>query len=375
VATNADDKGALLFSSAMKSRSALRKGTQHSRQSASRVTIADVARTAQVAKSSASYALNGRPGVANATRERVVAVAEAMGWRANSAARALSAARANAVGLVLGQPTDTFGFDTFHFRFIAGLEQELSRHDLALLLRVVTDPEAEVEVHRRWSAEHRVDGVIVFNRRIADPRPASLGRLGFPAIVVGPPNGAPPAVWTDDEQAMAAAVEHLVSIGHRRIARVGGNPDFVHTKVRRAAFLVAARAAGLGAEDVMDSGMRGEEATRALLSSPRPPTAIIYEDDASAAAAVALARRLEVSIPRDLSIVGWDDSLLCELVHPPLTALHRDIFRYGALCARQLVRVIGGEQPGHLQGTETNLVVRGSTGPPPSANRGHSTRA
>src|ERR1700737_4973965 len=94
--------------------SALRKGTQHNRQTASRVTIADIARTAHVAKSSASYALNGRPGVADATRERVVAVAEAMGWRPNCAARALSAARANVVGLVLGQPNETLGFDTFH---------------------------------------------------------------------------------------------------------------------------------------------------------------------------------------------------------------------------------------------------------------------
>src|SRR5437870_5344905 len=100
------------------SRSAVRKGMQHSRQRPSRVTIADIARTAQVAMSCASYALNGRPEVADSTRERVVAVAEAMGWRPNCAARALSAARANVVGLVLGQPTETLGYDTFHLRFI-----------------------------------------------------------------------------------------------------------------------------------------------------------------------------------------------------------------------------------------------------------------
>jgi DNA-binding LacI/PurR family transcriptional regulator len=350
--------------------SALRNGTQHRRQRASRVTIADIARTAQVAKSSASYALNGRPGVADATRERVVAVAEAMGWRPNCAARALSAARANVVGLVLGQPTETLGFDTFHLRFIAGLEQELSRHDLALLLRVVADPQEEVEVHRRWSAEHRVDGVILFDLRIVDPRAPALDGIGLPAIAVGAPNGITPAVWVDDEAAMAAAVEHLVSIGHRRIARVGGNRDFLYTQVRREAFFAAARAAELDLEDVVDSGLRGEAATRELLGSPRPPTAIIYDDDASAAAAVAIARQLDYSVPDDLSIVGWDDSLLCELVQPPLTALHRDIFRYGGLCARHLVMVIEGQQPGDLQGTQTKLMVRGSTGPP-RARKGH----
>ncbi len=357
-----------MFISVMTGR-AVRNGMQHGRQRASRVTIADIARTAQVAKSSASYALNGRPGVADATRERVVAVAEAMGWRPNCAARALSAARANAVGLVVAQSPEMLGFDTFLLRFIAGLEQELSRHDLALLLRVVADPEAEVEVHRRWSAEHRVDGVIVFNQRVVDPRPFELDRMGLPSIVVGAPNGTTPAVWSDDEAAMAAAVEHLVSKGHRRIARVGGNPDYLYTQLRRAAFFAAARAALLDPADVIDSALRGEAATRELLGSARPPTGIVYEDDASAAAAVAIARQLGCSIPEDLSIVGWDDSLLCELVQPPLTALHRDIFRYGGLSARHLVMVIEGRQPGDLLGTETRLMVRGSTGPPPPARR------
>ena len=82
--------------------------------------------------------------------------------------------------------------------------------------------------------------------------------------------------------------------------------------------------------------------------------------------AVAVARRLGYSIPDDLSVIGWDDSLLCELVQPPLTALHRDIFRYGGLCARHLVMVIEGGQPGDVPGTETRLIVRGSTGPPPA---------
>jgi DNA-binding LacI/PurR family transcriptional regulator len=267
---------------------------------------------------------------------------------------------------VVGQPAERLGFDTFHLRFIAGLEQELSRHDLALLLRVVQDPEAEVEVHRRWAAEHRVDGVLVLDRRLVDPRPSALDGLGLPTVVVGPPNDATPAVWSDDAAAMSAAVDHLVALGHRRIARVGGNPEFAYTQVRRAAFLAATQAAALHGADVLDPGTRGEMATRELLSLTRPPTAIVYEADVTAASAVAVARSMGVSIPDQLSIVGWDDSVLCELVHPPLTALHRDIVRYGELCARHLVSVIEGRRPGQVQGTTTSLVVRGSTGPAPS---------
>jgi DNA-binding LacI/PurR family transcriptional regulator len=328
------------------------------------VTIADVARGARVAKSSASYALNGRPGVADATRERVLAVAEALGWRANSAARALSAARAGAVGLVLAQPEDAFSFNTFFLRFMAGLERELNVHDLALVLRVVSDVDAEMEVHRRWSAEHRVDGVILVNQRLRDPRPEALRRLGLPGVVVGAPSGSTPAVWSDDREGMEAAVEHLVSLGHRRIARVGGNPQFTYTRERRLAFHAAALTSGLEAGDVLDPGLRGDECTFTLLTMERPPTAIVYEDDAGAVSAVNVARRLGVPVPAGVSIVAWDDSRLCELVHPQLTALHRDIFGYGQASARQLVDVIRGGSPGHRLGTTTTLVVRGSTAPP-----------
>jgi DNA-binding LacI/PurR family transcriptional regulator len=335
----------------------------------SHVTLADVARTARVAKSSASYALNGRPGVADATRERIVAVAEAMGWLPNCAARALSVARANAIGLVLAQPAEALTFDTFHLRFIAGLEQELSRHDLALLLRVVADPEAEAAVHRRWSAEHRVDGVILVNQRIHDQRAAILRGLGLPSVLVGAQDGVTPAVSSDDVAAMNAAVRHLVALGHRRIARVGGNPEFLYTQLRQDAFWAAAGGSDLKAEDVLDSGLRGDDATRVLLGSTRRPTAIIYEDDASAVSAVTVARRMGVSVPDELSIVGWDDSRLCELVYPPLTALHRDIFRYGELSARHLVSVIEGHRPSDLEGTLTTLMVRGSTAPPAPGSR------
>jgi DNA-binding LacI/PurR family transcriptional regulator len=347
--------------------SALGKTRRPRRSRASHVTLADVARTARVAKSSASYALNGRPGVAEATRERILAVADAMGWLPNSAARALSVCRANAIGLVLAQPAEALAFDTFHLRFIAGLEQELSRHDLALLLRVVSDPGEEAAVHRRWFAEHRVDGVILVNVRIRDQRAALLRRLGLPAVTVGAPGGGTSAVWSDDVAAMRTAVEYLVSLGHRRVARVGGNPEFRYTQLRREAFLAAARGSDLKPEDILDIGLTGDQATSVLLDSSPRPTAIIYEDDANAVSAVTVARRMGVSVPGDLSIVGWDDSRLCELVHPQLTALHRDIFRYGELCARHLVGVIEGNPPGDLQGTATTLVIRGSTGPPAAA--------
>ena len=120
-----------------------------------RVTIKDIAREAGVSKGAVSYALNDRPGLADSTRERILRIADELGWRPNSAARSLSAARANACGLVLARPARTLAVEGFFPEFLAGVESELSARSIALTLQLATDVESEVEVYRRWWAEHQ----------------------------------------------------------------------------------------------------------------------------------------------------------------------------------------------------------------------------
>ncbi len=203
-----------------------------------RATIRDIAERAGVSKGAVSYALNGRPGVSDETRARILSIAREVGWYPNRAARALSAARADACGLVLARPARTLALEPFFMEFIAGVESELSARSIALTIQLVEDVDQEIEVYRRWWGEHRVDGVLMVDLRVEDPRVEELVRLGLPTVVIGGPveNRALPAVWHDEASGLIEAVQYLRALGHRRIAYIAGVGEFVHTVQRMAAF-------------------------------------------------------------------------------------------------------------------------------------------
>jgi DNA-binding LacI/PurR family transcriptional regulator len=331
-----------------------------------RPTIADIAERAGVTKAAVSFALNGQPGVSAETRARIIAIADEIGWHPNSAARALSDGKAGAFGLVVDRPARFLGVEPWFMQLISGIQAELSREHTALLFTVAEDQDAEIGLYRQWWGQRRVDGVFLVDLRVDDRRIAVLEQLRMPTAVIGSPLGAGtlPAVWVDDAGATRMVVEFLADLGHRRIARVTGMPNLWHTKIRTAAFLETAREHGLNAVCVEAdyTGERGSAATRELLEAERPPTAIVYDNDLMAISALTTARRLGRDVPGDLSIVAWDDSPLCELVHPALTALHRDVPAYGAHAARRLLEIAGGAPADDFQDPLPVLTVRGSTG-------------
>jgi DNA-binding LacI/PurR family transcriptional regulator len=351
-----------------------------------RPTIADIARQAGVSKVAVSYALAGKPGVSEATRRRIVAIAEEIGFKPNSAARALSGAAAQAVGLALCRPARIIGIEPFFNQLISGVEGELSARSFALTLQVVPDPETEIAVYRRWWGERRVDGVLVCDLRVDDPRIPVLESLRLPAVVIGGPGhtGRLPHVWSDEMAALTETVEYLYALGHRRIARVGGPPALLPTQIRTDAFAaVAARLELPDAKTIVSdySEEDGGRATRRLLSSATRPTAIIYDNDVMAIAGVGICQEMGLAVPTELSIVAWDDSALCRLVHPPLTALSRDIPGYGARAASALLAAIdaasgaraepgpGNDAAGEsIQAETARLVPRGSTSQPRHAD-------
>ncbi|MER6948988.1 LacI family DNA-binding transcriptional regulator [Nonomuraea sp. NPDC000554] len=337
-----------------------------------RPTIADIARRAGVSKGAVSYALNGQPGVSEETRARIQAIAQEIGWRPNLAARLLSGARADAIGLVVCRPARFLGVEPFFMELISGIEGELAASSSALMLQVVPDHEAEIAVYRRWWGEGRVDGAILVDLHADDPRVPVVERLGMPAVVVGHPSGAGslPAVWSDDGAAMREAVEYLAALGHRRVARVAGLPGLLHTQIRDTAFTEVCAALGVSEHPVVHTDHTGEEgarATRRLLSSRARPTAIVYDNDLMALAGLSVAQEMRLDVPADLSIAAWDDSPLSQVVRPPLTALTRDIPACGAHAARCLLRIVGGEEVAGVEDPAARLLPRGSTAPAPGA--------
>jgi DNA-binding LacI/PurR family transcriptional regulator len=333
---------------------------------ARRVTITDIARLAGVSKGAVSYALNGRPGVSDDTRDRILAIAEELGWYPNRAARALSAARADACGLLLARPANTLALEPFFMEFIAGVESELSAQSVALMIQLVESVQDEIAVYRRWWGEHRVDGVLMVDLRVDDPRVEALASLGLPAVVVGgPAGGRLPAAWHDEASAVEEAVRYLAALGHERIAQVAGVEDFAHTRERTRAFRAVVEELGLAGDTATTdySPERGARVTRKLLSSPGRPTAIIFDSDLLAVTGLGVARHMGLSVPDDVSIVSWDDSLISQVVHPPLTAVTRDIQAYGVAATRHLLAVIEGTAAGDVETPRGELTPRSSTGP------------
>lgn len=338
------------------------------KRGARRVTISDIAERAGVSKGAVSYALNNRPGLSDETRRRILAIAQELGWYPNRAARALSVARADACGLVLARPAKTLAIETFFMEFMAGVESALSRRSVALMVQLVEDLPGEIAVYRRWWAEHRVDGVLVVDPRVDDPRFGELERLGLPAVAVGGPmrDGSLPCVWHDETGSVVEVVRYLAALGHERIARVAGLPDFLHTRARTSAFRRAARELALAAEVVGTdfTPESGAQETRRLLSEPSPPTAIVYDSAVLAVTGLGVAQQMGFAVPEDVSIVAWDDSLMCRVVHPPLTAVARDIAAYGEAAALRLLEQIEGSRTGNVEIPRGTLVTRASTAPP-----------
>jgi DNA-binding LacI/PurR family transcriptional regulator len=341
-----------------------------------RPTIADIARQAGVTKAAVSFALNGQPGVSAATRERILAIAAEIGFEPSSAARALSDGRAGAFGLIIDRPARTLGSEIFFMQLISGIQAELARNHVTLLFTVAEDQAEEIRMYRTWWAQHKVDGVFLVDLQVRDRRVRALEDLSMPAVVLGTPRGAGrlPAVWQDDQAATGTVVDYLAGLGHRRIARIGGFPRYWHSTLRTDALAQAAAAAGIEASSVTAdyTAEHGAEATRDLLKQVDPPTAILYDNDVMAVAGLGAAQRMGVRVPADLSIVAWDDSTLCELVHPALTALRRDIPATGASAARMLLEAAAGHPPGNLQEAPPVLLARDSTaaGPGPRGPRG-----
>ncbi|KQW05969.1 LacI family transcriptional regulator [Leifsonia sp. Root4] len=331
-----------------------------------RVTIADIAERAGVSIGAVSFALNGRPGVSEATRDRVLGIAEELGWAPASAARSLAGATTETVGLVLARDPRNLGVESFYMRFIAGLEAELVKRSFGLLLQVVPDAAAELRTLKKWRASRAVDGILLVDLTVGDPRVAVSREPGaLPTVVVGDhrvANGLT-SVSTDDGTAMRQAVRRLAELGHHRITRVAGLETLAHTQDRDAAFI--AECVTLGREPTvvrtdytLESGAR---VTRQALRSTRPPTALLYDNDVMAVAGLSVALELGIRVPEQLSIIAWDDSVLCEHTFPKLSSLSRDVVGLGSHVARRLFELIDGAAPAAYFDATPTLIERGST--------------
>ena len=337
-----------------------------------RVTIVDIAQRAGVSTSAVSYALNGKPGVSPATRQHILAIAAELEWVPDAAARTLSQGRTDTVGLVLSRDPRFLANESFFMEFIAGVEIALAEHQQGLLVQLVPDRDAEMAIYRRWKSQQRVDGVLLVDLERDDPRIELVQRIGLPTVAVGDPSlsGGLPTVWTDDASGVREAVRFLYDLGHRAIARIGGDPEFAHVPIREMAFVDECTRLGVIHSSLAgDFGIeKAERLTEQLLDDANSPyTAILYDSGLTAVTGLRVVQARGIRVPEQLNIVGWDDSIMCTVTDPPISVMSYDVVSYGEHVGRVFNGILQGDLPAaHLEGTPV-LHERGSTWTRPPA--------
>jgi DNA-binding LacI/PurR family transcriptional regulator len=278
------------------------------------------------------------------------------------------------VGLVLRRPVRQLGVEAFYSDFMGGLEEILAAHGRPFVLQVVPDLEDELDAYRRWADSGRVAGVVLVDILDRDdPRLSLVDRLGFAGVALAHPDDAPrhAVVWVDDEAPMQTAVRYLRDLGHTRVGRVAGPDAFAHTRRRTAAFEAATAQCGVAALiEVGDfTGAGGVAAVERLLAAPDAPTAIVFDNDVMAAAAASALTARGIDVPGDISLLAWDDSVLCRSTTPPLSAMARDVATLGERAATAILQTLGHDPQPVTTAPPPQLVVRGSTAPPLGRDR------
>jgi LacI family transcriptional regulator len=334
--------------------------------------VRDVAARAGVSPQTVSNYLNGRHKPRRGTRERVDQAIHDLGYRPNAAARALRSRRVDGVALVMEDPDDRGLHEPLHNEFLHGVAAAAHRGGYHLSV-ALTSPGETVEQARRILREGRADGLILSFGGIASNRDAlrGLAAEGAPIVLLQEWESVPGVfcVSAQDDLGAEAAAEHLVRLGHRRLAFVcGEEPLWPGPRRRREGFRRVAERAGVEAVDWWCRAFTVEAArdgVRDRLGRPGAPTGILAANDVIALGVVQQARDLGLDVPGDLSVIGFNDFDFASWVVPPLTTVRIPGAEMGARAVELLFAAVEDERPPESVAFQAELVVRASTGPAP----------
>ncbi len=347
-----------------------------------RVTIRQLAHLSGVSIGTVSRALNGYADVNPETRERIVRLARELDYTPAAAARSLVTQRSHVVGVFLetGEGHPDLQHPFFH-EVLVGLKHEIGAGGYDLLLFASERPgngygDGDHSYLKR-ARHHSVEGVVLMGVDAEDLEIRRLTRSGLPCVGVDVALSGPATeyVMSDNAAGAAVAVAHLHELAHRRIATITGLVETRPGADRLRGYRDALRERGLGFRDeyvaygdfYVESG--GHAMAR-LLDLDEPPTAVVCASDLMALGAIRAVAERGLSVPRDVSIVGFDDIQLAGHVQPPLTTLRQDKARLGAEAGRALTRLIAADAAvPEAMTLPVELIVRASTAPPPAGSR------
>ena len=340
-----------------------------------RTTIRDVAVEAGVSMMTVSRVINNGANVQPETRARVQAAIDALNFMPSQSARSLRARRSHWISLMY-QTSKQWKSDSapgYLVDFQAGIVSRCRQEGYYLLMHLSDrdDPQPEGALIGA-TASHRPDGVLLFPPLCFSPSLlAELHKLKIPVVRVAAADlpDRSPCVDVDDRAAARQMTEYLIGLGHRHIGFIKGHPDHPASELRHQGFREALRAAGLGASAQniaqglfsMESGVTA--ARELLLRKPRP-TAIFASNDDMAAGCLVVAHEAGIAVPSQLSVAGFDDSYLAQMVWPPLTTIRQPIYDIGFTAAHQLFTLIRGGRSANKLTLSHRLIERATTSSP-----------
>lgn len=343
------------------------------------VGASQVAQMANVSVMTVSRVLNGSNLVSKRTRQRVLEAADKLSYQPNLAARALRTGKVESFGFVVGSPASLLG--QFHSETLAAFESVIAPRGLGLSITVLP-PEMELTtMATRLAASGRVGAMVVRLDAVTQEHINSLQDCGVPVVLANytarHSTGVPvSSVGFDNSLGTAQAVRHLHALGHRNIAYIGGTPGWSDSIQREEGFrrgledVDVPPQASLIREGDFALGFEAALATTTdlLASGGIKPTAFVCASDEIAAGVMEAARRWNLAIPTDLSVIGYDDSKWCQYVTPNLTSVRHTGWELGENLGNVLLHLFDHPNAStrHVV-LETQLVVRGTTGPVPAA--------
>ncbi|NDJ75302.1 MAG: LacI family transcriptional regulator [Chloroflexi bacterium] len=332
-----------------------------------KVTIVDVARVAGVSYSTVSRVLNGYEFVKESTRQKVLNAAEQLGYVANQQARSLAGGKSRAIGLLVP------GLDNGYVgEIIRGIDEEVAKYDYDLLLYTTRRNTGKESSYVLKMTRGLADGLLLIVPLVTNEYIEALQNLNFSYVLIdqSDPTDSSSIVDSTNWQGAYDATQYLIELGHTRIGFITGLMS-IHSAGDR---LDGYRAALQDHNIPYDSTLvvegdfwpeAGYACAEALLDLPEPPTAIFASNDLSAFGTIEAARDRGLDIPRDLSIVGFDDIPQASLVYPQLTTVRQPLDQMGRIAARMLIEEIEEHRHSPRRVTlSTQLIVRNSCSPP-----------
>ncbi|UAL51879.1 LacI family transcriptional regulator [Bacillus sp. OVS6] len=331
-------------------------------------TIKDIAKAAGVSVTTVSRALNGYSDVNEKTRQKISRIAKELNYSPNTLARGLVMKKSRTIGMLVSGMDRVSPKDNFTFEVLSGVNECISERDYDLVLFSTTTTKQREKTYSQLCRERRVDGVILQGMKIDDPYLKEVVESDIPCMLIDIPieSNSVGYVTTDNVLGAKRAVQHLIDLGHTKIALINGHDQAYVSKQRLKGYLDALMEAKLEVkEDWIISGDFSEEkaelVTEKLLKEHPEITAVFCASDLMALGAMKSAKAAGIHVPEGLSVIGYDNILLAAYSNPALTTIAQNKFELGYQAANSLIDMLEEKSGSNVIILKTDLIIREST--------------